>query len=62
MYAPKARNAFDEALSLSLQREHGAEAEGREFRKKVTESLEELDRKVRKQGYSVLFMHLSIMW
>ena len=38
----KARKAFDEAP----QREHGGE--GSEFREKVTESLEGLDRKGRK--------------
>ena len=40
----KARKAFDEAL----QREHGGGDGGEEFRKKVTESLEGLDRKGRK--------------
>ena len=46
----KARKAFDEAL----QREHGGD--GAEFRKKVTESLEGLDRKGRKgTGYSDLY-------
>ena len=53
----KARKAFDEAL----QREHGGGDGGEEFRKKVTESLEGLDRKGRKEGYSDLCRCLQLI-